>query len=155
MVDASAAVTETAGRLKKIGLIADCLRAMDEGERAIGARYLAGEIPQKTNIGYATASEVARATPPASEPQLSLREVDARLDDIAKLAGPGSAGARKAQLGEMLARATPEEQTVWMSHRDSVVAPPEGAEVTASTDSTPIAAFEAPECGLYGGQFHT
>jgi DNA ligase-1 len=111
LVDASAAVAETSGRLKKIGLIADCLRAMDEGERAIGARYLAGEIPQKTNIGYATAGEVARTTPPASEPQLTLREVDARLDDIAKLAGPGSAGARKAQLGELLARATAPEQT--------------------------------------------
>jgi GMP synthase (glutamine-hydrolysing) len=48
----------------------------------------------------------------------------------------------------------PEEQTVWMSHRDSVVAPPEGAEVTASSGSTPIAAFEAPERGLYGVQFH-
>lgn len=111
LVDASAAVAETSGRLKKIGLIADCLRAMDEGERAIGARYLAGEIPQKTNIGYATAGEVARTTPPASDPQLTLREVDARLDDIAKLAGPGSAGARKAQLGELLARATAPEQT--------------------------------------------
>ena len=36
----------------------------------------------------------------------------------------------------------PPEQTVWMSHRDSVTAPPAGAEVTASSPSTPIAAFE-------------
>jgi DNA ligase-1 len=111
LVDTSTAVTETSGRLKKIGLLAGCLGAMDGGERAIGARYLAGEIPQKTNIGYATAGEVARTTPPASEPLLTLREVDQRLEDIAKLAGPGSAGARKAQLGEMLARATAPEQT--------------------------------------------
>jgi GMP synthase (glutamine-hydrolysing) len=48
----------------------------------------------------------------------------------------------------------PEEQTVWMSHRDSVMAPPNGAAVTASSPSTPIAAFEAPERGLYGVQFH-
>jgi GMP synthase (glutamine-hydrolysing) len=47
-----------------------------------------------------------------------------------------------------------EEQTVWMSHRDSVTAPPEGAEVVAGSQSTPIAAFEAPERGLYGVQFH-
>ena len=46
------------------------------------------------------------------------------------------------------------EQTVWMSHRDLVVAPPEGAETTASSDSTPIAAFEAPGRKLYGVQFH-
>ena len=34
------------------------------------------------------------------------------------------------------------EQTAWMSHRDSVVAPPEGARVVAGSGSTPIAAFE-------------
>src|ERR671911_663759 len=49
---------------------------------------------------------------------------------------------------------TPDEQIVWMSHRDSVTSPPEGARVTGSSPSTPIAAFEAPERGLYGVQFH-
>jgi GMP synthase (glutamine-hydrolysing) len=48
----------------------------------------------------------------------------------------------------------PPEQTVWMSHRDSVTAPPSGAVVTASSPSTPIAAFEDRERGLYGVQFH-
>jgi GMP synthase (glutamine-hydrolysing) len=41
-----------------------------------------------------------------------------------------------------------------MSHRDSVTAPPAGAEVTGRSAATPIAAFEAPERGLYGVQFH-
>ncbi len=36
----------------------------------------------------------------------------------------------------------PEEQTVWMSHRDTVTAPPEGATVTGRSSSTPVAAFE-------------
>ena len=48
----------------------------------------------------------------------------------------------------------PEEQAVWMSHRDSVVAAPEGARVVAGSPSTPIAAFEDRERGLYGVQFH-
>jgi GMP synthase (glutamine-hydrolysing) len=48
----------------------------------------------------------------------------------------------------------PPDQTVWMSHRDSVTAPPAGAEVTASSPSTPIAAFEDRERRLYGVQFH-
>jgi GMP synthase (glutamine-hydrolysing) len=48
----------------------------------------------------------------------------------------------------------PPEQTVWMSHRDSVTAPPAGALVTASSSSTPIAAFEDRERRLYGVQFH-
>ncbi len=48
----------------------------------------------------------------------------------------------------------PPEQTVWMSHRDSVTAPPAGAQVTASSPSTPIAAFEDRARRLYGVQFH-
>jgi GMP synthase (glutamine-hydrolysing) len=46
------------------------------------------------------------------------------------------------------------DQVVWMSHRDSVTAPPAGARVTASSATTPIAAFEDPARGLYGVQFH-
>ncbi len=48
----------------------------------------------------------------------------------------------------------PEQQTVWMSHRDTVTAPPEGATVTGSSASTPVAAFEDPRRRLYGVQFH-
>jgi GMP synthase (glutamine-hydrolysing) len=48
----------------------------------------------------------------------------------------------------------PDEQTGWMSHRDSVAAPPAGARVTAGSPSAPIAAFEDPERRLYGVQFH-
>jgi GMP synthase (glutamine-hydrolysing) len=48
----------------------------------------------------------------------------------------------------------PPEQTAWMSHRDSVTAPPEGARVVASSPAAPIAAFEDPERALYGVQFH-
>ncbi len=49
---------------------------------------------------------------------------------------------------------TPEEQTVWMSHRDSVTAPPAGARVVAGSPSTPIAAFEDSRRNAYGVQFH-
>ncbi len=53
-----------------------------------------------------------------------------------------------------LFRDLPEEQTVWMSHRDAVTAPPAGARVVAGSPSTPIAAFEDPARALYGVQFH-
>jgi GMP synthase (glutamine-hydrolysing) len=56
--------------------------------------------------------------------------------------------------GGALFQGVPPQQTVWMSHRDSVVAAPRGASVPAGSPSTPIAAFEAPERGLYGVQFH-
>src|SRR5919197_1057510 len=48
----------------------------------------------------------------------------------------------------------PDEQTVWMSHRDSVTAPPAGARVVGGSPSTPIAAFEHRQRHLYGVQFH-
>src|SRR5262249_57032766 len=44
----------------------------------------------------------------------------------------------------------PTAQTGWMSHRDSVVAPPAGARVVAGSPSTPVAAFEACERSLAG-----
>jgi GMP synthase (glutamine-hydrolysing) len=53
-----------------------------------------------------------------------------------------------------LFRHLPADQTVWMSHRDSVTAPPTGAQVTASSATTPIAAFEDRARQLYGVQFH-
>jgi GMP synthase (glutamine-hydrolysing) len=56
--------------------------------------------------------------------------------------------------GSALLEDTPSEQTVWMSHRDTVVAPPEGAHVVATSPSTPVAAFESRARGLYGVQFH-
>ncbi|MBI2237145.1 MAG: glutamine-hydrolyzing GMP synthase [Actinobacteria bacterium] len=46
------------------------------------------------------------------------------------------------------------EETVWMSHGDTVVRAPEGFRVTAHTESTPVAAMEDRERGLFGVQFH-
>ena len=109
LVATSSAVAETSGRLKKIELLATCLRQMEPDERAIGARYLAGVVPQKTGIGYAAIGEVARGIG-ASAPYLSLSEVDRRLSAIADLRGEGSATARKEQLGQLFALATPAEQ---------------------------------------------
>ncbi len=48
----------------------------------------------------------------------------------------------------------PEDQTVWMSHGDVVVRAPDGFTVTASSEASPVAAFEDRERGLYGVQFH-
>ncbi len=47
-----------------------------------------------------------------------------------------------------------EETPVWMSHGDHVDAPPPGYRVTASSDNSPVAAFEHTERPLFGVQFH-
>ncbi|WP_353807339.1 glutamine-hydrolyzing GMP synthase [Agromyces sp. SYSU T00194] len=56
--------------------------------------------------------------------------------------------------GNALLSGQPEHQTVWMSHGDSVAVAPEGFEVLASTESTPVAAFASDELGFYGVQWH-
>ncbi|HSL66878.1 MAG TPA: glutamine-hydrolyzing GMP synthase [Actinomycetota bacterium] len=48
----------------------------------------------------------------------------------------------------------PAIDTVWMSHGDTVVRAPDGFRVTAHTESTPVAAMEDRERGLFGVQFH-
>ena len=55
--------------------------------------------------------------------------------------------------GRLLA-GTPEEQTCWMSHRDTVFAAPPGFTALASSTASPVAAFESLERGIYGIQFH-
>ncbi len=55
--------------------------------------------------------------------------------------------------GRLLA-GLPLEQSCWMSHRDSVFEPPSGFTPLASSPSSPVAAFESPDRGLYGIQFH-
>jgi GMP synthase (glutamine-hydrolysing) len=45
-------------------------------------------------------------------------------------------------------------ETVWMSHGDHITEPPPGFRVLARTGSVPVVAFENPERGIYGVQFH-
>jgi GMP synthase (glutamine-hydrolysing) len=83
--------------------------------------------------------------------QLMALELGGRVDRT----GVSEFGKTELRAGEgELFAGLPDEQVVWMSHRDSVVAPPEGARVVAGSPSTPIAAFEARERRLYGVQFH-
>jgi GMP synthase (glutamine-hydrolysing) len=48
----------------------------------------------------------------------------------------------------------PAEETVWMSHGDTVIEPPPGFVVTGRTSASPIAAFEEAGRRLFGVQFH-
>jgi GMP synthase (glutamine-hydrolysing) len=56
--------------------------------------------------------------------------------------------------GGVLMDGQPVEQVTWMSHGDSVVRAPEGFEVLASSESTPVAAFANDARRLYGVQWH-
>ena len=83
--------------------------------------------------------------------QLMAQELGGRVDRT----GVSEFGRTDVRVGDgaLFAGLTP-EQTCWMSHRDSVVAPPAGARVVAGSPSAPITAFEDRERRLYGVQFH-
>ena len=53
-----------------------------------------------------------------------------------------------------LLHGTPAEQSVWMSHGDSVKSPPPGFTVLAESSGAPVAAFEDTDRALYGVQWH-
>ena len=53
-----------------------------------------------------------------------------------------------------LLRGVPREQSCWMSHRDTVFAPPPGFTALASSSASPVAALESVERDVYGIQFH-
>ncbi|OIO62943.1 glutamine-hydrolyzing GMP synthase [Candidatus Woesearchaeota archaeon CG1_02_47_18] len=64
-------------------------------------------------------------------------------------------GRRAGLLGKnMLLNSLNTSEKVWMNHCDIVRKLPEGYSITASTDHSPIAAFENGDKQIYGVQFH-
>ncbi len=85
--------------------------------------------------------------------QLLAHELGGKVDRSG-LAEYGRVKLEVTQAGRVVSGSLPAAQEVWMSHRDAVVRPPSGAAVTAVTADSPAAAFEDPERGLFGVQFH-
>ncbi len=64
-------------------------------------------------------------------------------------------GATEAQVTDgVLFAEQPQKQICWMSHGDRVESAPPGFTVTASTEATPVAAFENAETRMFGVQWH-
>ncbi len=66
----------------------------------------------------------------------------------------GSTGISVVDEANSLVAHQPVEQSVWMSHGDSVVEAPPGFTVVARSSSTSVAAFASTERRLYGVQWH-
>jgi DNA ligase-1 len=109
VVRASARVAENASRLAKIATLAELLRGLAPDEIEVAVAWLSGE-PRQGRIGVGHARLRELAVTPATTATLGIREVDARLAEIARASGRGSAAARGRLLGELFARATHEEQ---------------------------------------------
>jgi GMP synthase (glutamine-hydrolysing) len=84
--------------------------------------------------------------------QLLARELGGRVEG-AEVGEFGRSQLNVTDTGRLLS-GTPDEQTCWMSHRDTVFAPPPGFTALASSTASPVAAFESVEKGIYGIQFH-
>jgi GMP synthase (glutamine-hydrolysing) len=84
--------------------------------------------------------------------QLLVHELGGRVEQ-AEVGEFGRSDLHVSQPGVLL-RDMPTEQTCWMSHRDTVYEPPPGFTALASSSSSPVAAVENTERGIYGIQFH-
>ena len=108
LVAASRAVGETRSRNRKAEVLGEALRALGPGEVEAGVAYLSGATRQRrTGVGWASLRDLP---PPAAAPALRVAEVDAALERIAGLSGPGSQEARRAALADLFDRATADEQ---------------------------------------------
>jgi GMP synthase (glutamine-hydrolysing) len=84
--------------------------------------------------------------------QLLVHELGGRVEQ-ADVGEFGRSDLTVTEPGRLLA-GLPREQTCWMSHRDTVFAPPPGFTALASSSASPVAAVEDAQRRIYGIQFH-
>jgi GMP synthase (glutamine-hydrolysing) len=133
----------------------------------VGAAEVARRRPKGVILSGGPASVYAEGAPPLERELLKLGipvlGICYGMQLIALALGGKVQGAEVGEFGRSqltvtdngrLLAGTPEEQTCWMSHRDTVFAPPPGFTALASSTASPVAAFESDEQGVYGIQFH-
>lgn len=110
LVQTSAAVASTSGRLDKIAKLADLLAGLSPEDAPIAVGFLIGWPRQgKLGVGWSRASAANEGTP-APEAMLDLRDVDAVFEQLKGVKGRNSAAQRARLLDELFARATAAEQ---------------------------------------------
>ena len=133
----------------------------------VGAAEVARRAPKGIILSGGPASVYADGAPPLDRELLTLGIPVLGICYGMQLLALGLGGTvQGAEVGEFgrsqltvresgrLLAGTPPEQTCWMSHRDTVFAPPPGFTALASSTASPVAAFESAEHGVYGIQFH-
>jgi len=109
LVSASEAVQATPKRRQKVALLAECLQSAGS-DAAICVAFLCGDLRQgKLGVGYGTL-QAARPAGAAREGTLTLGEVDAEFEGLARTQGKGSKNERGRRLHHLLERATEREQ---------------------------------------------
>jgi DNA ligase 1 len=144
VVDTSQEVSASASRLAKVRQLAACLRAFEPEEIEIGVQFLSGETRQgRIGLGYATLSAASAGTA-ATEPTLTLADVDRRLAEIAEIRGSGATARRSTALAELFSRATGPERRFLLALLVGELR--QGALIGVMTDAIAAAAsLPAPE----------
>jgi ATP-dependent DNA ligase I len=109
IVSVSRDIASTRSRKKKVALLAATLTRLNPGEAPIGIAYLTGR-PRQDRLGIGFATIYAVSAEPAAESELEIVEVDAALETMASLTGPGSKLERETKLRNLMSRATLPEQ---------------------------------------------
>ncbi|MFF6878564.1 ATP-dependent DNA ligase [Streptomyces sp. NPDC012474] len=101
-------VAATSARSRKTALLAELFRDAEAEDVPIVIPYLAGRLPQgRIGVGWKVLSQ---SVDPAAEPRLTVRDVDARLAELARVSGPGSQAERTRLVAELMGAATETEQ---------------------------------------------
>jgi DNA ligase-1 len=108
LVAASEQVAGISARSRKVAILVDLLRRLDTEEVAIAVGFLSG-APRQGRVGVGHSTIYGVEVRPASEPSLTLSDVDRAISDIQAAVGSGSSRRRKQILSELLGRATKQE----------------------------------------------
>jgi ATP-dependent DNA ligase len=108
LVTASNQVADSSSRSRKISILSELLRGLDEDEVAIAAGLLSG-VPRQGRVGVGYATIYSLTPEPASKPSLTIADLDAGIISIQSATGSGSAARRREVLGSLLERATEAE----------------------------------------------
>jgi DNA ligase-1 len=113
VVAASEQVAATPARGAKIATLAGLLARLESDEVEAVVGFLTGEPRQgRIGVGWATLQN-ARGTP-ATEPRLTVADLDTVIGAVQATTGPGSVEARGRLLGDLLGRATAAEgEFIW------------------------------------------
>ncbi|HWE91172.1 MAG TPA: ATP-dependent DNA ligase [Pseudonocardiaceae bacterium] len=114
VVAASEAVAATRSRLAKVDALAAAIRRTDGPDEARTVVAMLGGQPRQGRIGAGWRTLADLRGTPASEPALTVAEVDKTLDAVAGAKGAGSTARRAELLSAVLSRATAAEQDFLM-----------------------------------------
>jgi DNA ligase-1 len=108
VVAAADAVAATAARNGKIALLAGLLKRVPADDVPATVGFLAGE-PRQGRVGIGWASAWRSEADAASQPSLTISDLDGFFDEIQATIGKGSAKARSELIAGLLGRATEPE----------------------------------------------